>query len=120
MSGLCIFNLHEKAFIIQDNAVIGNIFNAIGFHYRITAANALLWIRLRFSGLRDLFHCHLGVSGCTLFLKASDNTAKTFESLHLGTTTDFVTILAVFVRQYLLSFHSLFQQLLVPLSSLRF
>jgi len=30
------------------------------------------------------------------FLKASDNTAKTFESLHLGTTTDFVTILAVF------------------------
>ena len=63
------FQLARKAFIIQDNAVIGNIFNAVGFHYRITAANALLWIRLRFSGLRDLFHCHLGVSGCTLFFE---------------------------------------------------
>ena len=66
LSGLRVFHLHEEAFIIQDNAVIGNIFNAVGFHYRITAANALLWIRLRFTGLRDLFHCHLGVSGLSL------------------------------------------------------
>ncbi len=69
LSGLRVFHLHEEAFIIQDNAVIGNIFNAVGFHYRITAANALLWIRLRFTGLRDLFHCHLGVSGCSLFFE---------------------------------------------------
>lgn len=77
LSGLRVFHLYEEAFIIQDNAVIGNIFNAVGFHYRITAANALLWIRLRFTGLRDLFHCHLGVSGCSLFFEGKQSVEKT-------------------------------------------
>ena len=73
------FQLARKAFIIQDNAVIGNIFNAVGFHYRITAANALLWIRLGFSRACEICFTVIWVLvAAPCFLKASDNTAKNF------------------------------------------